>query len=72
MKSYNVYYVIKMNSRGYTYMLTVQAKNAREAIGVCRAEVWQKTGRNCFTPGTVDPRIKYPYVQVIKGLPPHK
>lgn len=72
MKEYKIYYIIKMNSRSYCYALIVQAKNAKEALKTCSIEVFQKTGRNCFTPSTKDPRINSPKVQVINGLPPHK
>ena len=52
MKVYDVYYVVKMNSKQYVYCLAVEAKNAVEAKKKVVGIVYRETGRNAFTPST--------------------
>lgn len=70
MKTYPVYYVVKMNSTQYVYCLSVEAENAAEAKKKVVGIVYRETGRNAFTPTTKAPRILPE--SIVHGLPPKK
>ena len=57
MKTYQVFYWIKVNRHEYLYHMFVSANNAREACGLCKEQVRQQTGRNAFRPTTKAPDL---------------
>ena len=53
IKTYDVYYIIKMNGAEQLYLMKqVKAANAKEACKHCKEQVRQLTGRNAFRPTT--------------------
>lgn len=58
MKSYQVFYWIKMNRHEYLEHMFVPANNAKEACKLCKEQVMKQTGRNAFRPTTKAPDLE--------------
>lgn len=57
MKSYQVFYWIKKNSREYLEHMFVSANTAKDACRICKETVKEQTGRNAFRPTTKAPDV---------------
>lgn len=57
MKSYQVFYWIKKDSREYLEHMFVCANTAKDACRICKEQVKEQTGRNAFRPTTKAPDV---------------
>ena len=55
MKTYNVFYYIKVNRIEIMKNMEIEADSSKEACAKCKEIVKEKTGRNAFRPTTKAP-----------------
>ena len=55
MKTYNVFYYIKVNRLEIMKNMDIEACSSKEACAKCKEIVKEKTGRNAFRPTTKTP-----------------
>lgn len=70
MKTYTIYFIIKMDGTERWHETTVEARNQKEACAKVKDECFRKTGRNAFHPMTTFPARNTH--EIIPGYPPHK